>query len=122
MEQAYTSQVFSDSFINLLFATLVQVAPKDTENMRNKITMYYYKGNGDGIYARIIISPGVPYARTTNEWNYPSPTRKDGKPSKQYYNWLWVDRTITTTAEIIAEAQGVKVTGGVHGTRGPRPV
>jgi hypothetical protein len=110
--EKYQTPVFTDAFINLLFATLVMISPKDTENMRNNIKLYYYGNQGSGIHAKIVISPGVPYARTTNEWNYPSPVRKNGKPSKQYYNWLWVDRTIKTTAEIIAEQAGGKVTGG----------
>ncbi len=115
-DKVYKAVVFSDKFINLLYATLVQIAPKDTENMRSNIKLYYYGAFGSEVLAKIVISPGVPYARKTNEWDYPSPTRADGKPSKQYYNYLWVDRTIRTTCDIIAEAEGGSVTGGVIGT------
>lgn len=115
-DKIYKSKVFGDKLINLLYATLVQIAPKDTENMRSNIKLYYYGAFGSEVLAKIVISPGVPYARTTNEWNYPNKIRKDGKPSKQYYNYLWVDRTIRTTCEIIAESEGIKVTGGVKGT------
>jgi hypothetical protein len=117
MADNYKSGIFSDKLINLLFATLVQIAPKDTENMRNNITLYYYGNQGSQIYAKIVVSVGVPYARRTNEWDYPSPIRKDGKPSKQYYNYLWIDRAIRTTCDIIAESENGKVTGGVLGGR-----
>jgi hypothetical protein len=116
-DKVYEAAIFSDKLINLLYATLVMVAPKDTENMRNNIKLYYYGSFGSEVIAKIVISPGVPYARRTNEWNYPSATKADGKPSKQYYNYLWVDRTIRTTCQIIAEGNGGTVKGGVTGGR-----
>jgi hypothetical protein len=115
-DKVYQGAIFSDKLINLLYATLVAVAPKDTEFMRSNIKLYYYGAFGSEVVAKIVISPGVPYARKTNEWNYPNKIRADGKPSKQYYNYLWVDRTITTTCQIIAEAEGANLKGGITGT------
>lgn len=104
-------------FANTLYNNLKSRAPRRTHNLVSNIT---YQDLGDRII--ITISKGVPYARAVN-YNWGRRTRasqrrymnaRKDKPQREKNNYLWVERTIQSTANnffgkerVVNELQGI---------------
>ena len=90
---ALTKSGVIPNYVSLLFASLLARAPVRTGRLKSAITLSY-SGLDSEIVAKIIIAPGVPYARATNE-------RSQGP--KQQYNYQWVNNTVEQVSRVVAD-------------------
>lgn len=100
----------SSVFANMLYANLVSACPQDTGNMKDNIDFEELEDR-----FIITISKGVDYARYVNyNWGNRKKSSQDrykqrrkNKPQKERQNYMWVERTIQQTANVIAGKEGV---------------
>jgi hypothetical protein len=85
-----------ENFAQLLYANLQGSSPVDTGNMKGRITFTKY---GPDTF-EITVSPGVPYAYWTN-------VKKNGP--KQRYNYLWINRSVKNTLNVLADLYGARI-------------
>jgi hypothetical protein len=84
------------NYVSLLFTTLITRAPMRTGKLKSSIALKYFGEDApDGIVAKIIIAPGVPYARATND-------RKNGP--KQQYNYQWINNSVAQVSKVLSDA------------------
>jgi hypothetical protein len=83
------------NYVSLLFSALLARAPIRTGRLKSSITLSYQGfGSADDIVAKIIIAPGVPYARATT-------TNSQGP--KQQYNYRWIENTVEQISAVVAD-------------------
>ncbi len=84
------------NYVSLLFTTLITRAPMRTGKLKSSIALEYYGEDApDGIVAKIIVAPGVPYARATND-------RENGP--KQQYNYRWINNSVEQVSRVLTDA------------------
>jgi hypothetical protein len=81
------------NYVSLLFSSLLARAPVRTGRLKSSITLTY-SGLENEIVAKIIIAPGVPYARATNE---------NSQGPKQQYNYQWVNNTVEQVSRVVSD-------------------
>jgi hypothetical protein len=81
------------NYVSLLFTSLLARAPVRTGRLKSAISLTF-SGLEDETVAEIIVAPGVPYARATNE--------KSNGP-KQQYNYKWVNNTVEQVSKVMAD-------------------
>jgi hypothetical protein len=84
------------NYVSLLFTTLITRAPIRTGKLKSSITLQYYGEDApNGIVAKIIVAPGVPYARATND-------RSVGP--KQQYNYRWINNSVEQVSRVLTDS------------------
>jgi len=81
------------NYVSLLFSSLLARAPVRTGRLKSAITLSY-SGLQTDVVAEIIIAPGVPYARATNE---------NSQGPKQQYNYQWINNTVEQVSRVMAD-------------------
>jgi hypothetical protein len=84
------------NYVSLLYTTLITRAPMRTGKLKASIALEYYGEDApDGTIAKIIIAPGVPYARATND---------NSSGPKQQYNYQWINNSVAQVSKVLADS------------------
>jgi hypothetical protein len=67
-----------------------------TGKLKASIALEYYGEDApNGIVAKIIVAPGVPYARATND---------NSSGPKQQYNYQWINNSVEQVSKVLKDS------------------